>query len=83
VRSAGFQSTPERGLISRYLSVSLCLCGSFGTKLTTEAQRHGEIVKSALKVFFPEDLRVMRDVAGNDVGQRAHGEGIAAGDTCP
>src|SRR5258708_7175978 len=33
-----------------------------------------------LKVSLSQDRRVVRDVAGDDVGERANGEGVVAGD---
>lgn len=37
--------------------------------------------KSCNHVLFLEHLRVMRDVAGDYVGERANGEGVIAGDS--
>ena len=43
----------------------------------------GAAMEGALQVPFFQDLCVVRDVAGDDVGQRTHGEEIVAGDACP
>src|ERR1051326_2614092 len=56
---------------------SMCLLNQ-GCRVSVQRNTDG-----LLQVSFLKDGDVVRDVSGNDIGERAHGDGIAAGDAGP